>query len=76
MELKFIYKINFQADLKANQLQKIEKAQTHMKKSKDTDMNAAETCHLKEYAESHRSPNYEDKNEGNESDKEGEEGGG
>lgn len=71
-----IFKITFPTHLNATQLQKIGEALTHMKKSKDTDMDVAETCHLKEYAESHRNTHHEGGNEGNESDEEGEEGGG
>jgi hypothetical protein len=71
-----IFKIVFPTSLNATQLQKIGEALSHQKKSKDTDMEVAETCHLKEYQESHRNAHHEGGNEGNESDEEGEDGGG
>lgn len=56
-------------------MQKIGEALASQKKTKDVDMDVAETCHLKEFKEHHRNTHHEGGNEGNNSEEEGDEEG-
>ena len=70
------FKITFPENLKQDQISKIQDAlQTQSKKSKDVEMEVAETCSMIPFKDHHRNTHHEGGQEGNGSEEE-EEGGG
>jgi DnaJ family protein A protein 2 len=71
-----VFKVVFPDSLKPEQITQIDQAlSTQKSKTKDVDMEVAETCHMIQYKEFHRNTHHEGGQEGgHNSDEEGEEG--